>query len=209
MDWSNELYVKVYRRDTADDLLLSWEARALWHEMLRKFDRSGIIKARRGAQGLAALVRIPVEVVENALAELLDDGRVQTTDGGWVAPNYMEAQEATKAHALRQREYRERERRKAISQSSDTPLRESDETRRDGDTNGQTVTQSDSDLIRSEPNRSDLSRGARARDLLFPAEYERRRIPEDPGVFMVLDSIGKYLGSVRIREDGSEEAVES
>lgn len=133
MDWSNEIYVKLYQRETADDQLLSWEARALWHEMLKRFDRSGIIKARRGAQGLAALVRIPGDVVERALSELLDDGRVQATEGGWVAPNFMAAQEATKSHALRQREYRERQREKAISQSSDTA-------RHSGDTNGHAVT---------------------------------------------------------------------
>jgi len=209
MDWNNELYVKLYRRETADDLQLSWEAIALWHQMLKKFDRSGIILARRGALGLAALVRIPTEVIERALPELLEDGRVKEIDGGWVAPNFMAAQEATKAHALRQKEYRERIRAKALSQSRDTRDNARDETR-------QRVTKGDSDLIRSELSRSD-PRGADApglfvseteEKLLFPKSYERRRVPEDPSLFMVIDRNGDYHGLVKIREDGSEELAE-
>jgi hypothetical protein len=207
MDWFNELYVKLYRRRTDDDLLLSWEARALWHEMLKLFDRSGLITTRRGALGLAVLTGIPHEVVERALPELLEDGRVRVTDGGWIAPNFIAAQEATKSHALRQKEYRERIRTKALSQSGDTSLSVSDTNGHARDGTRQRVTPSDSDLIRSEQNRSELRRAC-ARDLLFPAEYERRRVPEDPSLFMVIDKNGDYHGLVRLREDGSEERAE-
>lgn len=207
MDWNNELYVKLYRRETADDLLLSWEARALWHEMLKKFDRSGIIKARRGARGLAALVKMPDAVVENALAELVEDGRVQSTDGGWVAPNFTAAQEASKSNALRQKEVRDKRRQQAISHLSNGASRESN-----GESQLVTDSHSDqirsdqirSDLIRSELNRSDPKRAC-ARDLLFPAEWERRRVPEDPSRFMVIDLNGDYHALVQILEDGSEE----
>ena len=108
MDWANEEYVKVYRRETDDDLLLSWQALALWRAMLLKFDRAGVIETRRGARGLAALVRIPVDVVESALPELLDDGRLQIIPRGYFAPNFLAAQEARKSDKQRQRESRQR-----------------------------------------------------------------------------------------------------
>lgn len=199
MDWINELYVKLYRRRTDDDLLLSWEARALWHEMLKLFDRSGLITTRRGALGLAVLVGIPHAVVESALTELEQDGRVRTVDNGFFAPNFKTAQEASKSDRLRQQESRELRRQRASLQSVTTRHEQS---------HGVTsVTDCHSDLIRSEQSRSDPSRRASARDLLFPEKHRRVRIPEDPGVFMVLDESDKCLGLVRIREDGSEEIV--
>jgi len=108
MDWPNEEYVKVYRRETDDDLVLSWQARALWKEMLVKFDRSGLIETRRGARGLAAMVRWPLDVVEVALPELVEDGRVRPVATGFFAPNFLEAQEASKSDRARQRESRQR-----------------------------------------------------------------------------------------------------
>src|SRR5436309_1936659 len=106
MDWSNEEYVKVYRRETDDDLILSWQARALWAAMMIKFDRAGLIETRRRARGLAALVRIPVDVVQAALPELLEDGRVQEVPVGYFARNFLIAQEASKSDKLRQRDSR-------------------------------------------------------------------------------------------------------
>jgi len=116
MDWSNEDYVKVYVRETDDDLVLSWQARALWAAMMIKFDRAVLLPTRRGARGLAAIVRMPPEVVEAALPELLEDGRVSEVTGGYFAPNFLAAQEATKSDKLRQRESRER--RAALARSS-------------------------------------------------------------------------------------------
>lgn len=189
MDWSNELYVKLYRRVTDDDLLLSWEARALWHEMLKRFDRSGFITTRRGAPGLAVLVGIPLEVVERALGQLELDGRVKAVDVGFFAPNFMPAQETSKSNRLRQQEVRDKRRMQAVSQL------------RNG--SSQPVIDRHSDLIRSEPSRSEpIARGARV--ICFSAELERRRIPEEPGVFMVIDDSGSCLGLVRIDDDGNE-----
>lgn len=113
MDWENERYVRVYVRDTVDDAVLSWEALALWNQMLRKMDRSGVIDVgRHGAMGLAALVRIPLHVVEPALLELIGDGRivVNPNTNQILAPNYMHAQEARQSDKLRQAESRARRR---------------------------------------------------------------------------------------------------
>ena len=123
MDWSNERYVRVYVRETIDDISLSWEARAIWAELIKRFDRAGVIAlGRQGVnwtKGLAALIRIPLNVVEDHFHELLEDGRVEIReeDGqAWaVAPNFIEAQEAKQSDSHRQREYRARRREKALA----------------------------------------------------------------------------------------------
>jgi hypothetical protein len=108
MDWSNEPYVRVYTRETDDDLALSWEAMALWNQLMKRFDRSGYIETRRGARGIAAITRIPLQVVERVLAELIEDGRLVAVEGGFVAPNYIAAQEASKSDRQRQKDSRDR-----------------------------------------------------------------------------------------------------
>lgn len=110
MDWSSERYVRAYIRDTADYLVLSWQARGLWWEILRKADRSGVVACSHGSRGIAVLVRWPAEVVAIALAELVEDGCIQVCHDGYLIPNYLEAQEAVKSNALRCEEYRERRR---------------------------------------------------------------------------------------------------
>lgn len=119
MDWANEEYVRLYTRETADDLELSWEAVALWRAMLCKFDRSGVIQVRNGWPSLARMVRMPIEVVERVGPELVTDGRVRVTKHGFVAPNFTEAQTASKSDKLRQRESRDRRREIAMAKQSE------------------------------------------------------------------------------------------
>lgn len=119
MDWPNEDYVRVYTRETGDDLDLSWEALALWRALLIKFDRSGVLAARNGWVSLARMTRIPAEVVQRVGPELLKDGRLQQVDGGFFAPNFTEAQTASKSDKARQRESRDRRRLSAVSQVVD------------------------------------------------------------------------------------------
>lgn len=107
IDWANEPYVRLYKRKTDDDLLLSWQARAVWHEMLKEFDRSGLIETRRGVQGLAAVIRIPLDVVEGALGELIEDGRVRSIPGvGFASKNYIVANDTPRSDKARQKESR-------------------------------------------------------------------------------------------------------
>lgn len=131
MDWSNENYVRVYTRETEDDLVLSWEARALWKEMLCKFDRAGFLPLKRGRAGLAALIRWPVEAIERAAPELVADGRVRELETGFFAPNFLEAQEAKSSDKQRKREERERRRAHAAS-GQDVTKRDATVTIRDG-----------------------------------------------------------------------------
>lgn len=117
MDWANEEYVRMYVRETSDDLELSWEALALWRALLCKFERSGLLLARNGWSSVARIVRMPDAVVERAGAELIADGRIVHVDGGLLAPNFTEAQTINKSDKIRQRESRDRRRAGAMSRA--------------------------------------------------------------------------------------------
>jgi hypothetical protein len=120
IDWSNEFFARLYKMETDDDLLLSWEARAVWHEFLKKCDRSGLLTTKRGVRGVAALLRIPLEVVERVLQELLEDGRMRSVPNvGFVAPNYIEANYTPRSDKARQAESRLRRREDAVSAGND------------------------------------------------------------------------------------------
>lgn len=110
MDWPNERYVRLYTRDTPEWLCLPWQSRALWPNLLRKLDRAGVLATKLGAKGIAVLVSLPLEIVEPGLAGLLDDGCLEPHDLGYVAPNFLPAQEAAQTDAHRSREYRARRR---------------------------------------------------------------------------------------------------
>lgn len=116
IDWSNEPFARLYKRETDDDLLLSWEARAVWHEFLKRCDRSGMLETRRGVQGMAALLRVPLEVIERVLQELIEDGRIRSVPNvGFVAPNYLQANDSPRSDRVRQAESRLRRKQDALN----------------------------------------------------------------------------------------------
>lgn len=115
MDWSNEPYVRLYTRETTDDVELSWDAISLWRALLTKFDRSGLMEARNGWTSIAKAVRCDPKMAEDAGAELIRDGRVRIVQGGIFAPNFVAAQTASKSDKVRQRESRDRRRATAES----------------------------------------------------------------------------------------------
>lgn len=110
MDWSNERYVRLYTRDTETVLLQSWQARALFREMLRKCDRAGVIECRTGLRGLSLVVGMPLDVVTAHLPELLADESVRECAEGYVLPNFLAAQDTPQSDAQRARESRQRRR---------------------------------------------------------------------------------------------------
>lgn len=110
MDWANERYVKLFTRDTPEWLCWCWQARALWPLLIRKAERSGVIATKLGTKGLAALVGLPVDVVDAGVADLLVDGCLATHELGYVLPNYIEAQETPQSNKQRQKDSRERRR---------------------------------------------------------------------------------------------------
>jgi hypothetical protein len=109
MDWSNERYVRLYTRDTTNWTVLSWQARSLWCLLMRKLDRAGVLEmGRHGPRGLAVVVGMPLDVVQPALQELLEDGCIVLCGTALVAPNFMDAQDAPQSDAQRKRESRAR-----------------------------------------------------------------------------------------------------
>lgn len=118
MRWEDERYVRVYTRDTADWLALSWDAQALMMQILRKCDRAGLIDlGRRGRKALAFVVGHPInaDVIDNALDELVADGSVRIEGEHLIVPNFVAAQEAQASDAARKRTQRERDRDKALA----------------------------------------------------------------------------------------------
>ena len=111
MNWEEEPFIKVYVRDTAEFLALSWQARCLFFELLRKVDRAGIIKVGNvGVRGIALALRAPVEEIEAPFAELVEQGRLvwRQEPGQYLVPNFVAAQNARQSGAARKRRERER-----------------------------------------------------------------------------------------------------
>jgi hypothetical protein len=109
MRWGSERYVKLYKRDTAEWLAVSWQARGLFYELLRKADRTGRIALGRlsPAKALGVLLRADPGSLEPAIRELLEDGCLVHEDGALLLRNYEEAQETPQTPAARKRNERE------------------------------------------------------------------------------------------------------
>jgi hypothetical protein len=111
MDYANESYVRCYTRDTTTWKLLTWQARAVLQFMLRKVDRAGVLEVGDdGVDGLAAIIEVPVDVVEPAIEVLVRRGVVIANPGAYILPNFIEAQEAVKSDRLRARDARDKRR---------------------------------------------------------------------------------------------------
>ena len=112
MHWEGERYVRLYKRDTADWLALSFDAQGLFCLLLRKVDRSGRLELGRHGQKAVAVVLSQVAIWETklkpALDELLADGCVQLEGERLLIRNYVAAQEALASGRLRSSEWRER-----------------------------------------------------------------------------------------------------
>jgi hypothetical protein len=119
MRWEEERYVRVYTREEPEWTLLPFESRLLWCDLMKRFDRAGLLPLGRSRwRGVASICRVPLDFVERAMPALLGDGccRLVPDDKGGemlFAPNYMVAQEATQSDAARQRASRERARDRA------------------------------------------------------------------------------------------------
>lgn len=111
MNWSDERYVRLYTRDTADWMALSFDAQALLSLLLRKADRSGAIACGKHGKRAAAIVIGHAREwsrLEPALEELLEDGVIEFDGESLFFPNFVEAQEAKASDRKRQRDSRER-----------------------------------------------------------------------------------------------------
>lgn len=117
MRWGDERYVRVYTRDTASWLLGPWQARALLPLIMRKLDRAGVLDlGDDGAEAIAVVAHVPVEIVEVGLSWWLQRGTLKLVGGKLTMPNFLDAQEASASDAQRMRESRARARAKAIAE---------------------------------------------------------------------------------------------
>lgn len=121
MRWEDASYVRIYTEDTPDWCAMPWQSRALLPLLLRRLDRAGfIVLGKHGVKGLAGLVRLPVEVTQEGLTGLLDDGcLVETKPGVLLMRNFVAAQSAVKSGAARVREHRRRARDEALGVVTD------------------------------------------------------------------------------------------
>lgn len=88
---------------------MPWQSRALLPLLLRKVDRAGLIDlAGEGAEGVAAIVDLPLDVVEPGLAGLIKRGVIELRGHMLLWPRFLEGQEAVSTDAQRKRDQRER-----------------------------------------------------------------------------------------------------
>ena len=118
MRWGDERYVKMYTRQSPDWRALPWEARALWHELLKQVDRAGTLAFSKPVV-LALAVNMPPSVVETALNVLAEDGCIALHPGGLTLRNFVDAQETQATPASRKRLEREVARDQAINNTAD------------------------------------------------------------------------------------------
>jgi hypothetical protein len=116
LDWANESYVKIYTRDTAAWLALPWQARAVFYELVRKVDRSGVLKVgRKGVGALPACLNMPSAVIQVGINALIEEGAVLDKEDRIVIPDHTEAQEKRASDASRQRDSRLRRKEIALA----------------------------------------------------------------------------------------------
>lgn len=169
MDWSNERYVRVYTRDTTTWKLMDWRGRTVLSLLIRKVDRAGVLDVGHdGVLGLAAVLELPIEIVEAGIGQLTAarGGTPTVIDTGtaYALPNFLEAQEAPQSDPQRKRESRARRREVAVAASRNIlPTTDTDrighETGRVRDENTESVTPIRSDPV---PTRSQDPPPARA-----------------------------------------------
>jgi hypothetical protein len=123
--WDEERYVRLYKRDTADWLALSYDAQALFVLLLRKVDFSGRLEL--GRHGLKAIAMVLQQValwesrLEPAVRELLTDGCVRLEGDALLIPNFEAAQTAKMSGKLRTSKWRERKDLDEAVEDSETP----------------------------------------------------------------------------------------
>jgi uncharacterized phage protein (TIGR02220 family) len=110
MDWASERYVRLFVRDTVGWRLLPWQSKALLPLLLRKVYPTGDLDLEgEGVPALAALVELPLELVEPGLAGLVQ-GRVVVVKGSVVSVrNFLPAQTTPSSSRTRKAIQRDRE----------------------------------------------------------------------------------------------------
>ncbi len=108
MNFEDESYVKVYKRQTLGGKMLGWDGRAVLRAVFMHVDRAGILDldGSEPAQAIAALEEMPIDHARSGMLKLIERGTVVIHKGVLFVPKFLEAQEARQSDAQRQREFR-------------------------------------------------------------------------------------------------------
>lgn len=108
MNFEDEAYVKVYKRQTLGMKLSGWDGRAVLRAVFMHVDRAGVLDldGLSPAEAIAALEDMPLEVAAPGMAKLLARGTVAVHENVLFIPNFIPGQEAKQSDAQRQRESR-------------------------------------------------------------------------------------------------------
>lgn len=107
MDFANEPYVRIYRRDSQTWRRLGFEGQVCLMFLLRRTNLAGVIELEGFEPWQAAsLCGVPEELARVGVARLVELGCIAVADGRLAFPRYAEAQESPASQAERQRESR-------------------------------------------------------------------------------------------------------
>lgn len=122
MNYEDESYVRAYTRKTITNRRLKWFGRAVLQAMLvgEEFDRAGVF-AYTGdpAECISIVTELPIEIVRDGLAKLVETQTWIITPEAVVWPTYHHAQ--TCARSDRERQALSRERRAAEAAKGKAP----------------------------------------------------------------------------------------
>lgn len=119
LDWSNESYARLFRRDTPSWELLGMAGQAVYMALLRKLDRAGVLPLDGEApqDAVAAVLHWDLDFVQAGLEGLLSRGWIvhDAEHDCLLDPEHLDREEVAKSDALRQRESRERRRDRTVT----------------------------------------------------------------------------------------------
>jgi hypothetical protein len=129
LNYEDESFVKVYKRQTLGSKFLGWDGRAVLRALFLHVDRAGVLDLDDvgPAEAIAALEEIPIEIAAAGMAKLVARGTVIVTGNVLFIPNFMLAQEAKQSDAQRQRESRAARAAKARATALGLPVTKRDE----------------------------------------------------------------------------------
>lgn len=158
MNFSEEKWVKLYKRNTVTWRKIGWDARCVFMHLIRVVDSSGVFECTEDIVGdLSTEIEAPLDVTKSGLENLSKYGVVMLLDSKILIPRYIEAQQTPKSDKLRQQEARERKRDGLLKN-----VTKSDETSRAVTKSDETVTKSD-EVSQKVTKRHAVSRGVTTR----------------------------------------------
>lgn len=118
MKYDDENWIKIYTRDTAGWVILSWQARGIALELSRKLPKNTgeLSLGRRGIEALGPLLRAPWPEIKAAVEELIADGRLEYDAERQVIrdPQHAERQNAVSTSKARTQKWRDAKRPAAL-----------------------------------------------------------------------------------------------